>query len=1123
MAKEMNNKYPRIYSLSTVGVRQHNNADYLLHHTRTDFTGDNGLGKSIIADLMQLIFVPKRDMWKPGTEGVGKNDRRIEGIPLNKDYVTHAYTFVNIERYQGHFVTIGAYIPKNSRVPVRPFIVQKGDDFESKTLISFNEPLKASDFVNETKQVLDLKELKDRLLHKYDVHLKDFINHDEIQLYYEMLYRNQLIPIDLTKENNLKTYAKILQSFARAKTLDINNSRSLQNFLFEDNDIIRQIFEEQKDQLISYIRQYNKNRRLIGDLEIKQTKLSNLKSLHERYLISKTEYLKADAVVASLAFLDAQNITEDNEIRLNTAITSYKKSQEEVKMKSGTILRLYQELIGTSKVLKDKLEDTLPNLTDDKIEIKRMEANKLWGLVNQLEKFAPIFKKYRNIKAIQKKLADQSLVREQKKKLDSLKGMSTYKEFEKSEWVRNYGEAYKIYQQKLIDLPQAITALKNILELYQSNTGSDTFLHWAIDQKKALTIGQETVLMHLKDIMLSKPKKNEAGYTYTNNPDILVNNFEETKDGVWLLLGELREFVPFVEKQKFNNAKSLKSSIQKDSDDIKSQIEIAQNEFETITTLNRELTEIGFNAEALEAFNNRNAIESYEFDESLNESVIPIIENNIEILNNFDTLSEQYKTANDEATSLTRLQTGLRIDLDNVNKNLIAYTTYVEGNYKDAKKTNKEAETKLHEKNIAELKTLQSEIAAQAEGLIAGKENAERTIISNEGVIESSKERKKQLVTEIEKLAKVFEEKRKALESETAFKFEDILAESNSFSEKVLKRFEGEYFESRRNYEQEFTRIAQSFEETKDQKNQELENDRFNFHTLVRILCGKLALEGMAPELVKLNEEIKKFGDLQVAIIINVFSQVEKQYNNLRRLVTELNFFFQENKISSGYSFRIDFNDRKDINIDWISKMRERAKVQRFGADLFSDIQGIETSDSSPDKLIISIAQAFSQARSCELEDLLNPKYYFDLKVGLFDDKNNKYSGSGGQAYTALALLCIGRLSVIQREKDRPGIKFIIIEELSNIDDTNFGLFPQIAEQFGYQLLTMTPKPFGTYSEDNWFLHMLVRGKDKDINYQPMSFFKTRNTKKLLRDYAVEVETEKKASKNSESTDIINN
>src|ERR1017187_7716961 len=107
-----------------------------------------------------------------------------------------------------------------------------------------------------------------------------------------MLFKNQIVPIDLTKENNLKTYAKVLQSFARAKTLDINNSRSLQNFLFEDNDIIKQIFEEQKDQLVSYIRQYNKNRRLISDLDVKQSKLTNLKELHEKHLAGKVGYLK---------------------------------------------------------------------------------------------------------------------------------------------------------------------------------------------------------------------------------------------------------------------------------------------------------------------------------------------------------------------------------------------------------------------------------------------------------------------------------------------------------------------------------------------------------------------------------------------------------------------------------------------------------------------------------------------------------------------------------------------------------------------------------------------------------------------------------------------------------------
>ena len=50
-------KYPRIYSFSTVGIIMHFNQDYLLHPIRTDFTGKNGIGKSLIADLFQILFI----------------------------------------------------------------------------------------------------------------------------------------------------------------------------------------------------------------------------------------------------------------------------------------------------------------------------------------------------------------------------------------------------------------------------------------------------------------------------------------------------------------------------------------------------------------------------------------------------------------------------------------------------------------------------------------------------------------------------------------------------------------------------------------------------------------------------------------------------------------------------------------------------------------------------------------------------------------------------------------------------------------------------------------------------------------------------------------------------------
>ena len=44
-------KYPRIYSLSTIGIIHHQKNDYIFHPYCTDFIGDSDSGKSIIADF----------------------------------------------------------------------------------------------------------------------------------------------------------------------------------------------------------------------------------------------------------------------------------------------------------------------------------------------------------------------------------------------------------------------------------------------------------------------------------------------------------------------------------------------------------------------------------------------------------------------------------------------------------------------------------------------------------------------------------------------------------------------------------------------------------------------------------------------------------------------------------------------------------------------------------------------------------------------------------------------------------------------------------------------------------------------------------------------------------------
>jgi DNA repair protein SbcC/Rad50 len=110
--------------------------------------------------------------------------------------------------------------------------------------------------------------------------------------------------------------------------------------------------------------------------------------------------------------------------------------------------------------------------------------------------------------------------------------------------------------------------------------------------------------------------------------------------------------------------------------------------------------------------------------------------------------------------------------------------------------------------------------------------------------------------------------------------------------------------------------------------------------------------------------------------------------------------------------------------------------------------------------------------------------------------------GSTGETYAAIVLLGIARLSIVQTN-DRKGIKFIILEETANLDTTNFSTFPELAEEHGYQIITMTPKPYGSDASREWILHHLIPGlTDTDINFPVSnSYFKTGNDSIPLQQY----------------------
>jgi len=589
-----------------------------------------------------------------------------------------------------------------------------------------------------------------------------------------------------------------------------------------------------------------------------------------------------------------------------------------------------------------------------------------------------------------------------------------------------------------------------------------------------------------------------------------MNSYEKDGNGIWIILGDVSEYFELVPKQLFNDKDKLEKAIANGKEQINREIREFEKELREIKELNDALIQIGLNQELIEIYQNQKKIEAYEINKLLTEENLQFIELNFESFGNLKTLSAAAKELDKKITGIIQKTTLIDSSLRENVKVLTPLLTDI--NELKSEITKPVDESELNVKSISKDELI--ELRDDREKEIRGAEKTrtatknrrnDQLIVFNtaKGLTASLKEAKEQA-------EKSSNEAKRTLEEQTELKFEKLLT-MGELTEELVRTTKGEFDSLQSIYQSEYITVAGSFEESKpEKKNPELFDSNglpyYSYQTLENVLCGKIGLNGLTKELDELNKTLITLGDLQLKILTEVFSLVEKQYKTHEDTTRRLNFFFEKNKVSDAYQFRVEFDSRKDINIDWIEKMKAKTRVHKHGVDLFTLPEDLPSNENTPENLIKNIAKTFYSSVDADTSQLLNPKFYFTLKVRMEDEKGKSNIGSGGEAYTALALLCIGRLSIVQKHQEKnPGVKFIIIEELSNIDDTNFNIFPDIARQFGYQLMTMTPKPFGSYTKEEWYLHMLVKGKqDRERNYTPMSFFKTKYKKVELDKYLQE-------------------
>lgn len=1043
---------PRIYSISTVGILKHLHQDYLIHPVRTDFTGNNGIGKSIIADLIQLIFISDRSLIEFGTDSLDEDQRKIETLPLGSN---EGYAFLNIEMLKDQFITIGVCIPSKTGIPIKPFIIFANSDTKldmEDLAFSKDKLLTAKDFLDDRKAVLPLQDLAKSLKKKLNLHLLPFQYKDGVAQYYSILYHKEILPINLAMEDNLKAFAKIIQSFSKAKGLDIKKSKALKAFLFEDSGKEHiDKYQKYEGVLNKLLNEFKSLEADILDIEAKQGRLTHLKALKDEMETAQLS-LKQGELLHSY---QNQKDLEKEKDRL----------QQELNASQGK--RTTSE--GKTNGLKQKAETAQKefDVTDNNVSVlhkykgQSQELEKIQNEIQMLESLeVPKLDEYSQKAGAPIDLAEwstENIAKEINAQSPLLQGYRGLKNIE-----TQHSQQKTQFESKLDEVKQELKSVKAWISALEKQPSDGLFAH-LVKEGKALTKEQESVLNYLIELNTSKPERPSKGNRYIKNLDIIKpDRFEsdEGSNGLWLALGDLKEFVPFIPgKRLFDQPENLATALTEKLNEFKDQeraLESIQGEIQ------KALRGQSFKGTGLEAFSFDTRIAEHASIRDLNQA--------IGLINNIGhKLDSLHRKSQREKQSLEQILEQLTVPL----KENISLQVEELAAKKTELKNSKNASQSEWEMSFKSLTTLNGTIERQTERL------------------KTTKARLEEAETEFQTTNSNFKK---------LYPDEEIDFDKEGLGLDQLKDLSDDYTDKQKSYEGTYQAIMQQFEETKKGNEliqMQIANKTYSFRELESVLLGpKIGyLDKITPHLKTLNGS--RDGMMQGIRdnMIKLFSYTRDIYEKYKGIVKDLNTFFKGQKISEEYYVNIGFNDHPNLSVGVLDRIIEKGKWSYNTGEL-------QMGESVQDFIEDFVQKEASLREKAGLIDLLNPKSYFELSVKLTDKDNNEISGSTGESYSAIALLGIARLSEVQT-KDRKGIKFIILEESANLDRINFNTFPKIAKERGYQIITMTPRPYGTDSEEGLYLHQLIKGKkDKKINYgRPASYFRNKDGRKDLDTY----------------------
>lgn len=1067
-------KYPRIYSLSTVGIIHHQENDYIFHPARTDFIGDSGSGKSIIADLLQLIFVGASAFRSATIPVQGK--REPDGLVLRSPgkSLDYGYAFVNIEVADGQFITAGAYLESTSKA-TRPFVVQAGLAIEQGEFSPMTKPLYAADFQDD-ECIIPLEDIIEYMEEK-NLIFKDW---QRISFFHKVLYKNKILPLDLTdKDKVLKDYAKIIQSFSRGKELDTTRSSSLLDFLFgqeKGKDFMnkyKSIVEEIEKNAVDY----GKNNDEIVLLTQKCFQVSDL----YKVLIEKKEAEKKYLTSQYVFLLRDYNSNKEN---LKKEVYTFLQAQEDL---SGLQVLVRSELEEAQRS-RDKKESAYEEISDIYNEWRQKKslldnANKMIEQLNILPgDLAVCYEQYRT----QKK--EYIYYKELK---DKLVGSRVIDLFINSGWKGGLAAGNSFYLQKTDELRNRLLQL-HMVEQFHDINNPNSLIRWALSLQRNFTKEEESLIYHFQKYGMNKPNHPKPLDRYVCSPEELLKNtnIEPDAEGFWISLGGINEFVNYVteKQQSLNNDRetilqyfqSQVANIEQEKKTIEEELELWKKLYDIVNTLDAP-------ARSVDIFFHKPEIKKFQEIEVLNISPEQM-EQSVKNLATKDLIEQSVKNAKEEQTLLynqfMQLKNIVEIFPDLIQK----ATSLLISISKKIKPYEVEWNTILQEQTIQAYK---EDDYINADNKTEFFKD-ELTILSN---TLNKCDELIQLMTNIENQ----ENHLNMIETEYISLYTELPTIDSFPAVSRESVEEAKVFYNQRNttYIDQYTNMVKGF----------IPNEQYKFETnhdfkeLIANLLPDLFPEDMIIEeevvgrikkrLEDINEKNRELNSKKISkiqdLLTEVKRQVEAQWDEIRRI----NRFFtsSKKKISGAYNMKLEKTDSLQFPVSWLSQFKHKTTLDNM-TDMFdvSILNELNTQVSIREKIMKAFCEITNNnSNDITLEDLLNPNSYIELSLDMKNRAGRNNKGSTGQTYAAIALLCIARLSIVGNKNNaqEDGLRFMPIDEAEGLG-SNFDLLSDIAEEYDYQILTFSINPLGKYNEQHVYILNRNLDVEEEVNYAPI-------------------------------------